>query len=243
MATRTPNSFLVFCGSLLALLIVACLFVFSIARGPRPSDLENKRAQNRIAVRAKLEQEANDALTTDGWVDKAKGLVRVPVASVFAATAKELAAKKPAPSQVKVEPPLPMPVIDPNATEPPPPALPSAPQGADTVRFAALNSQAAPASIPPVPAASGPVAAPQTPAPAAPATQAVPPTAPAPQTTPAAPVPSTTTPRPAPPAPAVPPAQPATPPPAPGAPQTPPPAPPTAALSTRPPLINWPDTK
>src|SRR5258707_8714802 len=149
MATRTPNSFLVFCGSLLALLIVAALFVFSIAAGPRPSDLDTKRAEQRIAVRTKLEKEANDALTPEAWVDKAKGIVRVPVASVLAATAKELAAKKPAPSQVKVEPPLPMPVIDPNATEPPMPALPSAPQGADTIRFAALTSEkpaAAPAS-------------------------------------------------------------------------------------------------
>ncbi|MGB8170003.1 MAG: hypothetical protein WCF18_21045, partial [Chthoniobacteraceae bacterium] len=151
MATRTPNSFLVFCGSLLAVLIVAALFIFSIAAGPRPSDLDQKRAENRIAVRAKLEKEATDALTTEAWVDKAKGIVRVPVASVLGATAKELAAKKPAPSQVKVEPPLPMPVIDPNATEPPPPALPSAPQGADTIRFASLTPEPAPAAAPTAP--------------------------------------------------------------------------------------------
>lgn len=152
MATRTPNSFLVFCGSLLALLIVAALFIFSIAAGPRPSDLDKKRAEQRIAVRAKLEKEAADALTTEAWVDKAKGIVRVPVTGVFAATAKELAAKKPAPSLVKVEPPLPMPVIDPAATEPPPPALPSAPQGADTLRFA-IPEPAKPAASVTVPTA------------------------------------------------------------------------------------------
>ena len=161
-STRRPNSFLVFCGSLLALLIVAGLFVFSIAAGPRPSDLDKKRADNRLAVRTKLEKEAADALSTEGWVDKAKGIVRVPVSSVLATTAKELAAKKPAPSQVKVEPPLPMPVIDPTATEPPPPALPSAPQGADTLRFAAPATPAPPAAVPP----SAPVA-PPTPPPAA----------------------------------------------------------------------------
>ena len=161
-STRRPNSFLVFCGSLLALLIVAGLFIFSIAAGPRPSDLDQKRADNRIAVRTKLDQEA-----TDAWVDKAKGIVRVPVASVLAATAKELAAKKPAPSQVKVEPPLPMPVIDPAATEPPPPALPSAPQGADTIRFAVVTETApAPAAPPAAPAAPQP--APANPAPPAP---------------------------------------------------------------------------
>jgi hypothetical protein len=155
-STRSPNSFLVFCGSLLAVLIVAILFVFSIAAGPRPSDLDKKRAEQRIAVRTKLEKEANDALTTEGWVDKAKGIVRVPVTGVFALTAKELATKKPAPSQVKVEPPLPMPVVDPNATEPPPPALPSAPQGADTIRFATPEpvKPAAHVSVPAAPRAA-----------------------------------------------------------------------------------------
>ncbi len=176
-STRRPNSFLVFCGSLLALLIVAGLFVFSIAAGPRPSDLDKKRADNRIAVRTKLEKEAADALSTEAWVDKAKGIVRVPVSSVLATTAKELAAKKPAPSQVKVDPPLPMPVIDPTATEPPPPALPSAPQGADTLRFAA------PATPAPAPAAAVTPAAP-------PSVPVAPPTPPPAAAAPAAPVPA-----------------------------------------------------
>ncbi len=180
MATRTPNSFLVFCGSLLAVLIVAALFTLSIATGPRPGDLDQKRAENRIAVRVKLDKEAADALTAEAWVDKAKGIVRVPVVSVLAATAKELAAKKPAPSQVKVDPPLPMPVIDPAATEPPPPALPSSPQGADTVRFTALT--AAPAAATPAPVANPQPAATSPPAPAPalqPAPAAVPNPAPA----------------------------------------------------------------
>lgn len=249
MATRTPNSFLVFCGSLLALLFVAALFVFSIAAGPQPSDLDKKRADNRIAVRTKLEKEATDALTTEGWVDKAKGIVRVPVASVLAATAKELAAKKPAPSQVKVEPPLPMPVIDPNATEPPPPALPSAPQGADTIRFASLTvaTPAPPAATPvPVPPASTPQPPAPTPAPSVPSPQppapnpappAVSPQPPAPVPAPPAPAPAPPAPNPQPPAPAPP-----APAPAPAAPNPAPPAP-TAALSTRPPLINWTDPK
>jgi translation initiation factor IF-2 len=192
-SSRTPNSFLVFCGSLLALLIVAALFVFSIAEGPRPSDLDAKRAENRIAVRTKLEKEAAEALTTEAWVDKAKGIVRVPVESVIAATAKELAAKKAAPSQVKVEPPLPMPVVDPTSTEPPPPALPSAPQGADTVRFAYNTA----------PAAAAPAATP----------------VPAPKAATPAPAPAAATP--------------------PSAVANPVSTAPTAALTTRPPLINW----
>jgi hypothetical protein len=173
MATaRTPNSFLVFLGSLAALLLVAIIFVVSIASGPKPGDLDKKRADNRLAVRTQLENDARALIGSAGFVDKAKGIVHVPVASLFASTATELAAKKPAPSQVKVEPPLPMPVIDPNSTEPPPPAMPSAPQGADTVRFAT-----------PAPAA----AAPAVPAPAKPAAAAIAPTAPIASSAPARP--------------------------------------------------------
>src|SRR5260221_2416910 len=168
MATRAPNGFLFFCCSLAAVLVVAAFFVFSIAAGPQPGDLDAKRAEQRLAVRAKIEQEANDALTTEGWVDKAKGIVRVPVNGLLASTAKELAAKKPAPSQVKVEAPLPTPVVDPNSAEPPPPLLPSAPQGADMIRFASLTA------VPAAPAAPAPPANP----PASPTAPTAPPAAP-----------------------------------------------------------------
>lgn len=141
MAARTSNAILVFLGSLVALSLVAVLLIWLIAAGPQPHDLESKRGKARAAVYEKLDQEAHTALTSAGWVDKAKGVVRVPVADLYAATASELKAKKPAASQVKVEPPLPMPVVDPKATEPPPPALPSAPQGADTIRFAAPEAK------------------------------------------------------------------------------------------------------
>ncbi|MEA3210478.1 MAG: hypothetical protein QOE70_3535 [Chthoniobacter sp.] len=135
-STRAPNGFLVFLGSLAALLLGAIIFIMSIAAGPSAGDLDQKRADQRQATHERLEKEAAETLASTAWVDKGKGIARVPVTDVFAATAAELKAKKPAASQVKVEPPLPMPVADPNSQDPPPPALPSAPQGADTIRFA-----------------------------------------------------------------------------------------------------------
>ncbi len=150
---RTPNSFLVFIASLAVLVVVAIIFIVSIAGGAKPGDLDKKRADARLAVRTKVEDEARKLLVSEGFVDKAKGIVHVPVDTLLAATAAELTAKKPAPSQVKVEPPLPMPVIDPTSTEPPQPALPSAPQGADTIRFAPPEP---PPAVPPVPAAPVP---------------------------------------------------------------------------------------
>jgi hypothetical protein len=66
--------------------------------------------------------------------------------------ATELAGKKPAPSQVKVDAPLPMPPpYDPNSKEPPISALPSSPQGADLIRFD-------PPAAPPAAAPAGPAA-------------------------------------------------------------------------------------
>jgi len=145
---RTPNSFLVFLASLVALVLFAIIFVVSIVSGPKPGDVDQRRADSRLAVRLKLEDEARTLVATEGFVDKAKGIVHVPVASVFLTAASELRAKKPAPSQIKVEPPLPMPVSDPKSTEPPPPALPSAPQGADTIRFLTPDAPESPSLLP-----------------------------------------------------------------------------------------------
>ena len=154
LESRTPNGFLVFLGSAAALAVVAIVFGGAISREPKMDLVEQKRAQQRIDTREKLDKAVQEQLGTVDWVDKAKGVVRLPVDDAVKLVAAELAAKKPAPSQVKVEPPLPMPPpFDPNAAEPPPPALPSSPQGADTIRFdspiAAVPAPAAPAPVPP----------------------------------------------------------------------------------------------
>jgi hypothetical protein len=230
MASETPrtvNGFLVFVGSAAALVGVTLVAVGILALN-RPSGptLENKRAQQRLDVAAKLEKEAQEKLNTAGWVDKAKGIVHAPIAEVFPIVTAELRAKKPAPSQVKIDPTLPMPVIDPKATEPPPPALTSSPQGADTIRFTAPS---APEAVPAAPAPAAPEAVPAAPAAPAPAAPPAPekltpqpftplsPAAPAPA--PVAPVPAAP-PAPEPPAPVPAPAKPA-PAPAPASPEAP----------------------
>ena len=196
---RTPNGIVVFLGSAAAFVVVAAIFIGALASKPQVNEVENKRAAQRYETRAKLEAEAQEKLNTTGWVDKAKGTVHVPIADAMTMVVAELTAKKPAPSSVKVEAPLPMPVADPASNEPPTAALPSAPQGADTVRFA---PSAAPAPVP-APAAGKPAApagASEKPAaPPAPAAPAAPekPAEPAPAA-PAAPAPA----QPAPPAPA-----------------------------------------
>jgi hypothetical protein len=121
--------------------LAVVIFVRSAGTG---EGYEDKRAAFRIKIKEDRAKDDNEKLTTAGWIDQAKGVVRVPVADAKKIMVAELKMKKPAPSTVKIEPPLPMPVVDPKATEPPPPALTSAPQGADTISFpapAAATSQ------------------------------------------------------------------------------------------------------
>ena len=188
--TRTPNSFVVFLGIAAAFVVVAAVFAASLAASKPVNEVEQKRAAQRLETRAKLDAEALEKLNSLGWADKAKGTVHVPIATAMSMVVAELTAKKPAPSSVKVEAPLPMPVADPKSAEPPQAAFPSAPQGADTIRFAlpvAVETPATPAPAAPVPAPAAP--APEKPAEPTPA-PAVPPPAPAPVPEPPAAPPS-----------------------------------------------------
>ena len=163
--SRKPNAFLVFLGSAVALTVVIIIVGGLVASKPKVETVDAKRAQLRVEAREKLDKASLEQLTTADWVDKAKGVVRLPVQDAMKVVAVELAAKKPAPSAIKVDPPLPMPPpYDPNATEPAPGPLTSSPQGADTIRF---DPPAAPAAAPTAPAPAAPV-----PAPAAAATPA-----------------------------------------------------------------------
>jgi hypothetical protein len=255
----TANGVLSFLGVTMVLFVVIIVAIGLLRiSGTGGESLEQRRAAGRIAVRNRLDLEAQEKLHSEGWVDKAKGLVHVSITDAIPLTVAELRSKKSAPSQVKVEPPLPVFVPDPNSKEPPPPAMPSAPSGAHTMRFAALATpEPAPAPAPAAAPAATPVpAATPAPAPAAPAPAPAPAvTAPAPAPVPTPPAPeSKPVPAPAPPAPESKPAPapappvpeskpaPAPEPPAPESKPAPPPVPPAPATEpaapSRPPLIN-----
>jgi hypothetical protein len=189
-STRTPNGFVVFVGTAAALIGVAAIFVAKLAftgASDAGDEVEKKRAAQRMEIREKLDKEAVEQLNSEGWTDKAKGIAHIPITDAMSAVIPELNAKKPAPSSVKVEPPLPMPVADPNSKEPAPPALPSAPQGADTIRFPIPAAPVAPATAPEKPAEPAP-SAPAPVAPPAPAAEKPAEPAPAKPAEPAAPV-------------------------------------------------------
>lgn len=69
-----------------------------IGPAPRGNDYEQKRAKSREEKLKTLRQEDAKTLTTYGWIDKNKGVVRIPIARAMELTIAELAHKKPAPA-------------------------------------------------------------------------------------------------------------------------------------------------
>jgi hypothetical protein len=202
--------------------------------GERPNldKLDDLRGVVRYREAEKSKAESEKALTTPlAWKDKAKGQVTMPIDLAMKVVASGLKARTPKPSSVKLDV---MPPVDPNAA----PSMPNVMGGgAKTVIFADPNAQ--PAQEPAAPATPAP--APATPAPA-PATPAPAPATPAPAPATPAPAPATPAPEPATPAPE--------------------PTKSSAALSagevakfasgqtaanaavpSRPPLLNWPESK
>ena len=181
---------------------IVCLFgLFGIivlaVIGPssRTSDYEEMRAKKRMERLKALQEENQKELTTYTWVDKNKGVARIPINRAMELTVADLAQKKPAPAG---------PIATPAAQTAPAGAAPApaAPQGAAVSSSpaeaaakagppssgAAQPAQTAPAgalSAPPPGAAvaSSPSSGAASPSPATqPSPQA--PTSPAPATTP-----------------------------------------------------------
>jgi len=109
---------------------IVCLFVLFglivlavIGPSPRISDYEEARAKKRMEKLKALHEETQKELTTYAWVDKNKGVARIPIDRAMAVTVSDLAQKKPAPAG-----PIATPAAQaaPAGTSP----APAAPQGA-----------------------------------------------------------------------------------------------------------------
>jgi len=152
---------------------IVCLFVLFgvivlavVGPSPRGTDYEETRAKKRIEQLKTLREENQKELATYVWVDKNKGVARIPIDRAMELTVADLAQKKPAPA-------------GPIAT----PAEQAAPAGASPAPAASQQSGTAQPAQPSKPAASP---AGQNAASPPPATQQSPPApaSPAPATTP-----------------------------------------------------------
>ena len=84
---------------------IVCLFVLFglivlavIGPSPRTSDYEETRAKKRMEKLKALHEETQKELTTYAWVDKNKGVARIPIDRAMEVTVADLAQKKPAPA-------------------------------------------------------------------------------------------------------------------------------------------------
>lgn len=130
-------------------LVFACLIVAAVRWSGASRDYGDKRATVRTKANEDRGKDDREKLMTAAWIDQAGGIVRVPIFDAKRLVIAELQAKKPAPSQVKVDPPLPMPIASMDPAAPYSPALPSAPQGSDTLSFGAFAPVSTPAASSP----------------------------------------------------------------------------------------------
>jgi hypothetical protein len=145
---------------------IVCLFVLFgvivfavIGPSPRGTDYEETRAKKRIEKLKTLREENQKELNTYAWVDKNKGVARIPIDRAMELAVAELAQKKPAPAgpiATPATPPAPAGASPAPAASQQPgtaqPAQTSAPagspagQGAASPSSATQQSQPAPAS-------------------------------------------------------------------------------------------------
>src|SRR5215510_4027436 len=84
---------------------IVCLFVLFglivlavIGPSPRTSDYEEARAKKRMEKLKTLHEETQKELTTYAWLDKTKGIARIPIDRAMELAVAELTQKKPAPA-------------------------------------------------------------------------------------------------------------------------------------------------
>jgi hypothetical protein len=166
--SRAPLS--TWLGVVLLFALFGVIVLAVIGPIPRGSDYEEMRAKKRMEQLKSVREDAEKALNTYAWVDKNKGVVRIPISRAMELTTAELAKQKPAPASPIATPQAqsPAPATSPATVGPPKPGAaqpagsPSAAAPATSVsppaQTAASPSTQAPSSPSPAtqPAASGP---------------------------------------------------------------------------------------
>ena len=94
--SRAPFS--TWLGVVFLFVLFGLIVLAIIGPSPRTSDYEETRAKKRIEKLKALHEETQKDLTTYAWVDKNKGVARIPIDRAMELTVAELAQKKPAPA-------------------------------------------------------------------------------------------------------------------------------------------------
>src|SRR5213596_3933648 len=92
--SRAPLS--TWLGIVLLFVLLGVIVLAIIGPSPRGSDYEETRAKKRMEKLKTVREDAEKALNTYAWVDKNKGVVRIPISRAMELTATDLAQKTPA---------------------------------------------------------------------------------------------------------------------------------------------------
>jgi len=134
-------------GIVLLFALFGVIVLAVVGPTPRGADFEQKRANGREEKLKTLRQADAKELTTYGWIDKNKGVVRVPIERAMELTVAELSSKRPIPAY---------PIATPAAQATPAGAAPPSPGAAATPAASPQSS----AAVPPV--SRSPTASPST---------------------------------------------------------------------------------
>lgn len=135
---RPRGTFSTWLGVVLLFALFGLIAVVILRAAPRGTDYEKKRAENRMKKLEDAQKEYIATLTTYAWVDKAKGVARIPINDAMKLTLAELAEKKPT-------------AAGPIAAESPAPAAPGASPAASAPAAATSPAPASSASATPKP--------------------------------------------------------------------------------------------
>ncbi len=143
---------------------IVCLFVLFglivlavIGPSPRTSDYEETRAKKRMEKLKTLHEESQKELTTYAWVDKNKGVARIPIDRAMEVTVADLARKNPAPTGPIATPAA---QIAPAGASPTAPAVPQGAAVSSPPSSWAASPSPATQQSPPAPASPAPATTP-----------------------------------------------------------------------------------
>ncbi len=118
---RALISFGAWLGIVLLFLVFGIFVLVLVAATPHGDTYEAKRAEARKKKLNDARNAATGELNSYAWIDKGKGIARIPIDRAMQLTLRDLASKKPAPAN-PIETPAPTPAP---ATSPAPPVSPA----------------------------------------------------------------------------------------------------------------------
>ena len=148
-------------GIVLLFALFGVIVLAIVGPSPRRSDYEETRAKKRAENLKTLRDEADKVLTSYAWVDKNKGVARIPIEHAMELTVTDLAKQKPAPAGPIATPEA---QATAGAGASPAPASP-APAGPQSGGASPAASSSAQAPTSPSPAAKSSLPSPASPSP------------------------------------------------------------------------------